>query len=77
MKYLLMNATGYATELSEFFERYLAHFEMTFDLETMPPELAALTAPLMEPLRGLRLYQPYLDRYGLGDANASAATAAE
>lgn len=77
MKYVLTNATGYATELHGFFERYLEHFDMTFKLDELPLKLQKLTRPLMEPLRDLRLYQPYLDRYGLNEEDAIAATAAE
>lgn len=77
MKYVLMNATGYATELHGFFERYLAHFDTTFKLDELPPKLQNLTRPLMAPLLGLPLYQPYLERYGLDKVEVAAAIAAE
>jgi hypothetical protein len=77
MKYVLTNATGYATELHGFFERYLEHFDMSFKLDALPPKLQKVTRPLMEPIRTLPLYKPYLGRYGLDKVETIAATAAE
>lgn len=65
LKYILTNATGYATELHEFFDRYLAHFDMTFELDTFPEKLTKIVVPRMKPLKPRAMYQPYLEKYGL------------
>ena len=77
MKYVLMNATSYATELHGFFERYLEHFDMTFKLDALPPKLQKVTKPLMAPLVELPMYKPYLAAYGLDDRSGSQIDAAE
>ena len=72
LRYVLTNATGYATELHGFFNRYLEHFDVTFEMPEMPEKLRKLTLPRMKLLRPRALYAPYLECYGFVAADEPA-----